>query len=318
MTFADSGSAHEGGSLKLTGIEGLDDILAGGFANGRLFLLEGSPGTGKTTIAMQFLLQGMQAGDKCLYISLSETEEELRESAASHGWDLSDIALFELVPPESLLDEQQQQSLLYSSDLELGEATKRIFSVFEQEQPDRVVLDSLSEIRLLAQSSLRYRRQILALKHYFSKRGTTVLMLDDLTADALDNTVHSIAHGVVRLEELSPGYGSERRRLKVLKYRGRKFRGGFHDFVIDTGGVRVFPAGVGRAPWKFPADFAVQRQSGIRRLAWRRNPTRVQHPNPRARRHRQVPADTNLRHGGHRPWRTRGHVRVRRGAGPAV
>jgi circadian clock protein KaiC len=154
---------------------------------------------------------------------------------------LSGITLFELVPPESLLDDDQQQSLLYSSDLELGETTKRIFEVFETLKPDRVVLDSLSEIRLLAQSSLRYRRQILALKHFFSTQKATVLMLDDLTADVADKTVHSVAHGVIRLEELSPNYGPERRRLRVIKFRGRRFRGGYHDFVIDTGGVRVFP-----------------------------------------------------------------------------
>lgn len=241
MTPVDEDETSQKPKTSLTGITGLDDILAGGFASGRLFLLEGSPGTGKTTIATQFLMEGARAGEKCLYITLSETEEELRESAATHGWNLDGITVFELVPPESLLDDGQQQSLLYSSDLELNEATRRIFAVFEAEQPDRVVLDSLSEIRLLAQSSLRYRRQILALKHYFAARQTTVLMLDDLTADALDKTVHSIAHGVVRLEELSPEYGSERRRLKVLKYRGRKFRGGFHDFMIGTGGVRAFP-----------------------------------------------------------------------------
>ena len=151
------------------------------------------------------------------------------------------IDIFELVPPESLLDEDQQQSLLYSSDLELGETTQRIFEAFEKVKPSRVVLDSLSEIRLLAQSSLRYRRQILALKHYFARSGATVLMLDDLSSEANDRTMHSVAHGVIRLEELSPEYGAERRRLRVIKYRGQRYRGGYHDFVIDTGGVRVFP-----------------------------------------------------------------------------
>lgn len=223
------------------GIAGLDDVTAGGLARGRLFLLEGRPGTGKTTIATQFLIAGASAGERSLYITLSETDDELRAGAASHGWPLDGIDIFELVPPESLLDEEQQQSLLYSSDLELGETTRRIFAAFEAVKPERVVLDSLSEIRLLAQSSLRYRRQILALKHYFSRSKATVLMLDDLSSEPNDRTMHSVAHGVIRLEELSPDYGAERRRLRVVKYRGQRYRGGHHDFVIDTGGVRVFP-----------------------------------------------------------------------------
>ena len=223
------------------GIPGLDDITRGGLTRGRLYLLEGSPGTGKTTIATQYLMAGAAAGERSLYITLSETEDEFREGATSHGWSLEGVDIFELVPPESLLDEDQQQSLLYSSDLELGETTKRIFEAFEKVNPQRVVLDSLSEIRLLAQSSLRYRRQILALKHYFARSGATVLMLDDLSSEANDRTMHSVAHGVIRLDELSPEYGAERRRLRVIKYRGQKYRGGYHDFVIHTGGIRVFP-----------------------------------------------------------------------------
>jgi circadian clock protein KaiC len=225
-----------------TGVPGLDDILLGGLAVGRIFLLEGSPGTGKTTMALSFLLQGEAAGERGLYITLSETAQELRAGAQSHGWKLGDgIEIFEVVPPESVLDSDQQQSLLYSSDLELGETTRVIFEAVERTKASRVVVDSLSEIRLLAQSSLRYRRQILALKHYFARHGSTVLLLDDLTADTTDKTVHSVAAGVIRLEEMSPDYGAERRRLRVIKYRAQSFRGGFHDFVIRHGGARVFP-----------------------------------------------------------------------------
>ena len=230
-----------GPAMAASGVAGLDDVLNGGCARGRSFLLEGTPGTGKTTIALQFLMTGAAAGERALYITLSETADELQATTESHHWDLTGVEIFELLPPESLLDEEQNQSLLYSSDLELGETTKRIFAEFERVKPDRLVIDSLSEIRLLAQNSLRYRRQILALKHFFAKRDTTVLLLDDMTTEADDKAVHSIAHGAIRLEQLAPDFGSERRRLRVLKYRGNRFRGGYHDFVIHTGGVRVFP-----------------------------------------------------------------------------
>jgi len=235
-------AARASKSKDRTGVPGLDDILLGGLAVGRVFLLEGSPGTGKTTMAMRFLLEGAEAGEQGLYITLSETAPELLATAEAHGWTIDEkTEIFAVVPPESLLDADQQQSLLYSSDLELGETIKLIFEAVERSKAQRIVLDSLSEIRLLAQSSLRYRRQILAMKHYFARHGATVLLLDDLTTDTLDKTVHSVAHGVIRLEEMTPDYGGERRRLRVVKYRAQGFRGGYHDFVIRAGGARVFP-----------------------------------------------------------------------------
>jgi circadian clock protein KaiC len=225
-----------------TGITGLDDILGGGLTRNRLHLLEGSPGTGKTTIALQFLMAGAQVGEVGIYISLAETEEELRDGIKSHGWVvLPGVEIFELMPPESVLDSDQHQSLLYSSDLELGETTKLIFEAIERLKPKRVVIDSLSDIRLLAQSSLRYRRQILALKHYFARHQSTVIMLDDLTTETNDRAVHSIAHSVIHLEQLAPIYGADRRRLRIGKCRGQSFRGGYHDYVIKTGGIEVFP-----------------------------------------------------------------------------
>jgi circadian clock protein KaiC len=225
-----------------TGVVGLDNILGGGLARNRLHLLEGSPGTGKTTIALQFLLAGAAAGEVGIYVSLAETEQELRDGARSHGWNIGDnIEIFELVPPESVLDPDHHQSLLYSSDLELGETIQRIFEAIQRLKPQRVVIDSLSEIRLLAQSSLRYRRQILALKHYFAQNSSTVIMLDDLTTETTDRAVHSIAHSVIHLDQLAPIYGGERRRLRTIKCRGQSFSAGYHDFMITQAGVQVYP-----------------------------------------------------------------------------
>ncbi len=235
-----SGPADPPQTKAATGIPGLDEVLGGGLARDCVYLIEGNPGTGKTTIALQFLMEGARLGEKGLYFTLSETEQELRNGAASHGWGLEGIDLQEMIAPEASVG-SEQQSLLYSSDLELGETIKRILAVIERSQPRRIVFDSLSEIRLLAQGPLRYRRQILALKQRLARRGATVLMIDDTVSEQPDRTVHSIAHAVLRLEELAPEFGTERRRVRVIKYRGQQFRGGYHDFVIRTGGVRVFP-----------------------------------------------------------------------------
>ena len=223
-----------------TGIADLDNILGGGLTKDRAYLLEGTPGSGKTTIALQFLLEGARAGEKGLYITLSETAAELREVARSHSWTLDDIELFELVSEDGL-DPESEQSILEPSEVELGETIQGVMDCVDRLRPSRVVFDSLSEMRLLAQNSLRYRRQILALKQYFSTRQCTVMMLDDRSSDPGDLQLHSIAHGVITLEQTAQDYGSERRRLRVVKMRGVKYRGGFHDFVIETGGVAVFP-----------------------------------------------------------------------------
>jgi circadian clock protein KaiC len=218
----------------------LDDILGGGLTANRSYLLEGTPGSGKTTIALQFLMEGARHGERGLYITLSETAAELREVARSHHWRLDDIELFELVNDVGL-DPETEQSILEPSEVELGETINGVIECVDRLNPQRVVFDSLSELRLLAQNSLRYRRQILALKQYFSLRKCTVLMLDDRSSDASDLQLHSIAHGVITLEQAAQDYGSERRRMRVVKMRGVKYRGGFHDFVIETGGVAVFP-----------------------------------------------------------------------------
>ncbi|MDP1914381.1 ATPase domain-containing protein [Brevundimonas sp.] len=223
-----------------TGTAELDTVLGGGLTANRSYLLEGTPGSGKTTIALQFLLEGVRQDERGLYITLSETAAELKDVAHSHGWTLDGIELFELVSEDGLHPESEQ-SILDPSEVELGETIAGVMACVERLQPSRVVFDSLSEMRLLAQNSLRYRRQILALKQYFSTRNCTVLLLDDRSSDPGDLQLHSIAHGVITLEQAAQEYGSERRRLRVVKMRGVKYRGGFHDFAIETGGVAVFP-----------------------------------------------------------------------------
>src|SRR4051794_24880190 len=224
-----------------TGNAGLDDILGGGFDADRVYLIEGRPGTGKTTLALQFLLEGVRLGERCLYVTLSESERELRVVFTRHGWTLAGIDVFELVPPDASLDPDQELTLFHPAEMELSETTKNILDRVIAINPKRVVFDSLSEMRLLSQNSLRYRRQILALKNFFVGRRCTVILLDDLSSNDHDLQLHSIANGVITLEQLALEYGAERRRLRVIKMRGMKFRGGYHDFTIETGGLAVYP-----------------------------------------------------------------------------
>ncbi len=223
-----------------TGVSGLDEVI-GGYPSNRAHLIEGKPGSGKTTMGLQFLLQGVEEGECGLYITLSETKRELHAVAKTHGWSLDAITIFELVPPELSLDPKQHQTLLHASDLELGETVQMAIQEIQRLKPKRIVFDSLSEIRLLSQSILRYRRQVLALKHFFLLHDATVLMLDDLTSDYDDLNLHSISHGVIRLETTAGLYGPERRRLRVIKMRGMQFDGGYHDYVLRKGGLVLFP-----------------------------------------------------------------------------
>lgn len=224
-----------------TGVPGLDDVLHGGLIPERLYLVDGNPGAGKTTMALQFLLEGIRSGETCLYVTLSETRQELEAGAQSHGWSLEGIEIVELIADERDLQDDEQLTMLPASEVELGETTRNILAAVERGKPRRMVLDSLSELRLLAQNSLRYRRQILALKQFFIGRSCTVIMLDDRTAQGPDLQLHSIAHGVVSLDSRSPAYGQVRRQLEVMKFRGSDFVSGFHDFTIRSGGLHVFP-----------------------------------------------------------------------------
>jgi circadian clock protein KaiC len=224
-----------------TGVAGLDDILGGGFPRRRLYLIAGDPGAGKTTLALQFLLEGARNGEPGLYVALSETEEELRDVASSHGWSLDGITICDLAASEESLKAESQYTLFHPAEVELSETTRAVLDIVERVQPRRVAFDSLSEMRLLARDPLRYRRQILALKAYFTARPSTVLLLDYESAGMGDRQVESLAHGVLKLEQLAPEYGGQRRRLRVQKIRGIRFRDGYHDFSIVTGGLVVYP-----------------------------------------------------------------------------
>jgi circadian clock protein KaiC len=227
-------------NVAASGIAGLDHLLLGGFPRNHVYLLQGDPGVGKTTLGLQFLLEGVRNGERALYLTLSETRAELQTVAKSHNWDIEGVEIFEQLVAEQTLEEEDS-TVFYPSEVELGQTIKAMLTEVDRLRPDRVVLDSLSEIRLLAQSTLRYRKQILALKQFFANRHATVLFLDDRTAEVNDLQLQSVPHGVIELERYTPLYGAARRRLQLVKVRGLHFRDGYHDFSIRTGGIVVYP-----------------------------------------------------------------------------
>jgi circadian clock protein KaiC len=241
MTDASEATIPTQPRLASTGVEGLDSILGGGLPADCVYLVEGVPGSGKTTLAMQFLMEGARRGETVLYVTLSETEQELRTVAASHGWSLDGIHIHELAPGGDQLDPDTQYTMFHPSEVELGSTTRSILEEVERLKPQRVVFDSLAEVRLLAGAVLRFRRQVLALKQYFNGRGATVLLIDEAQVAEQGLHVHTIVHGVILLDQMRPEYGGDRRRLRVTKLRGRRYRGGFHDYRIRTGGVEVHP-----------------------------------------------------------------------------
>lgn len=224
-----------------SGVAGLDEILGGGLPSNYVYLLQGDPGAGKTTLALQFLMEGARSGEPCAYLTLSESERELRAVAASHGWSLDGITIYEQLVSENVLRGERESTMFHPSEVELGRTVAALLDQVERLQPARVVVDSLAEIRLLSESSLRYRKQILALKQFFANRDVTALLIDDRTSAAHDVQLHSVPHGVVVLEQQTPTYGASRRRLQVVKLRGVEYRGGYHDFNIARGGLVVYP-----------------------------------------------------------------------------
>lgn len=247
-----------------SGIPDLDDILVGGWPANHLYLIEGDPGTGKTTLAFQFLLEGAKLGESVLYVTLSESKQELEDIAESHHWEIKAVPIFEYTPTEESLQPENEYSALHPSEVEFQDTMQNILKKVEEIKPKRLVFDSLSEIRLLARDSLRYRRQALALKQYFLTRKCTVLLLDDRTSEAHDLQLQSISHGVLLLERLPRDFGVERRRLRIAKLRGSRFREGFHDYAIETGGVRVFPRLIA-SEHRLPAESSII-ESGIEAL----------------------------------------------------
>ncbi|MGE0549294.1 MAG: ATPase domain-containing protein [Kofleriaceae bacterium] len=227
--------------LAMTGIPGLDNVLSGGLPRDHLYLVQGDPGVGKTTVGLQFLMAGAANGEPCLYITLSESQLELQAVAQSHHWNLSGVDIVEVSAIEQSSGLESPNTLFEPSEVELQETTRTLLDHIERVRPTRVVIDSLSELRLLAQNALRFRRQVLGLKQYFADKHSTVLLLDDRTTEPNDLQLQSLAHGVIHLEQIAPLYGEDRRRLRVRKLRGVRFRGGYHDYSIRTGGLEVFP-----------------------------------------------------------------------------